>query len=1692
MSKLFPRVVSILIIFSLTFYPVRVYADPAPDALPTGGSFSVGNGSIGSAGATMTVTQNADTVKGVVDWSTYNVGSSALVDYQQLAGASSITLNRVSVGNPSEIMGRITANGRIFIVNPSGILFGAGSQVDTAGLVASTLDISNADFMNGNYAFTGVDGAVINAGTLSSPGGFVALLGSRVANAGSILAELGTVALAAGNAVTVGLDTQNTISVAVTGATASNPAGAAAAVANSGTISANGGKVLLTADVLKGVFANAINTDGIIEANTMGDVNGQVILQANDRVNVAGTINAEGGTVTLNSQGVNVSADITADHAVFNMHDGDTFLSGASFSGSNSGTYSGSGSLTLYDNGNIFVTGSLSIVNGDLTLIADNDYSGSGDLTIDGASISLNSGGIWLEGANVYVTHGADIGITVNSVEGNSASSVIDIIAHGSDGELGHNGTVSITGDGEGGPSTVSAQLNGAGFAFVNIEGGNVTLDDAAVSAEATGGDDDWAGVNILGNTNVLDGSSVLAHTSSVMDGSQIYIRGGDILIDGSSLTAEVGGNANGSANIFLGQDPDDMGEGDIATHNISILNGSTVSAEMSNGNSNAEAKVEMDLTGTLDIEDSTITAVAGTTESAGVPTASIDLDLFSVNEEDPDVIISDSTLTAQVLGAGHAEITIYDTNPYGNPYWTDLFNGYMEGLGDMLNFNSDSSIPINGSITITGSTIQALAADPRSFSLSDIAGSFNNDSDTNFGASVGMMSRGPITLTDSAVSAQNENAPADVGIFSGSTVTIDEDSTVSATTDDSIALVGIAAMGTEEDSDVAIDLKGTVSADAGDGFGLVGLLGLDDVSISGNVSATGSMDVSGLVSGFLSDYLPEGYSLSDLGLDINLDNIVGSAVLVGSDSNVLLSGSVISDGQVDLLAMGDIIQNDGSVIAGGDINALAGFSIPDVMESEGGDFVQHGGYMETTGDLSDINISADDVYIRGLTSQHDVNVDARGDVYFYGWRNLIGYSDDVGTWVTLPFTFSFFDTDVTSVFVTTNGYLIPGSPLGGYFGESYGYQLSGGNAELPSYNIIAGSWSDWVDTVSAKADSDKAVFQWNGTKCCSGTGQINMQMILNANGSVQMNYGTMSTPSWGWGFAQGVSNGTGSSVIGPYSGTLPSGSNSVLWNGSSSFTTLPTAEWVGGTTGTTGAGVSAGRNVNIAAGGSIISQDFTTTDIQAQNAVLTAGGSIGSSENAIDTAVDNLTAIANNGDVYINEKDGVNLVDVQALGSTVDITTGGDTTVGNILAQGDGEEDPALVELNVEEGNLMIDGVIRASNLGGGEEAVDLAASAGSILGDADSLVAADQVYLTAENHIGTAESPINTDTSNLAAYSSDDPVWVSGGEDDEGGSYLYGTGNIYVNNIGTDLLNVGYAVYDYEDGEWYFDGIDPVQSGNGVVSVTTKGDMVVNSVIAYNGGVFLLTKEGSIYAGDSSSSGERAFSDIGNVGIDSNPNVIAGGASYFSAPNGTIGVGYPGEDKDSTVSAQILGIVDPGVTADTGLNPAPDIDLSQGVPSGTVWFNNMDNENGSQQVWPAAAASSVPSADNPLRVLIRLQEGAPSVIPASAVPAFGGPTGLMLQMGQGVVNGGDPSQLANLLAGNFRKFYETMDKFRYVPIDPVRPLGFFAYHPLNEADTSAFDGLALDTGAYDFIDGNLNYNGDFNPYYEEGKKKK
>lgn len=120
-----------------------VYADPNLNQLPTGGQITQGVASINQVGNALTIQQSTDNI--VAEWESFNIGEAAAVNFLQ-PNHNSIALNRITDQNPSMIYGQLNANGNIYLINPNGIIFGKNAQIDTNGMIASTLQISNQDF----------------------------------------------------------------------------------------------------------------------------------------------------------------------------------------------------------------------------------------------------------------------------------------------------------------------------------------------------------------------------------------------------------------------------------------------------------------------------------------------------------------------------------------------------------------------------------------------------------------------------------------------------------------------------------------------------------------------------------------------------------------------------------------------------------------------------------------------------------------------------------------------------------------------------------------------------------------------------------------------------------------------------------------------------------------------------------------------------------------------------------------------------------------------------------------------------------------------------------------------------------------------------------------------------------------------------------------------------------------------------------------------------------------------------------------------------------------------------------------------------------------------------------------------------------------------------------------------------------
>ena len=243
-------------------------APPSANALPQGGVVVAGSARIGAPAANQ-LQVNQASQQAVINWNTFDIGAQAKVNFVQ-PNASASVLNRVLANDPTQIFGQLSANGQVYIVNPNGIVFGAGSRVDAGALVASTLNIADSDFMRGQARFTrdGATGSVSNEGSLNAaPGGYVALLGARVANNGNIHAPGGSAILAAGDSVQLPVTASGLITLAL------SPASVNAAVSNGaeGIISAPGGQVYLSAAAASGLAAQALN-QGQIAARDGGSV----------------------------------------------------------------------------------------------------------------------------------------------------------------------------------------------------------------------------------------------------------------------------------------------------------------------------------------------------------------------------------------------------------------------------------------------------------------------------------------------------------------------------------------------------------------------------------------------------------------------------------------------------------------------------------------------------------------------------------------------------------------------------------------------------------------------------------------------------------------------------------------------------------------------------------------------------------------------------------------------------------------------------------------------------------------------------------------------------------------------------------------------------------------------------------------------------------------------------------------------------------------------------------------------------------------------------------------------------------------------------------------------------------------------------------------------------------------------------
>ncbi|HVX57199.1 MAG TPA: filamentous hemagglutinin N-terminal domain-containing protein, partial [Candidatus Saccharimonadales bacterium] len=328
-------------------------------ANPTGGIVSAGSASIASSGSTLTVTQSSD--KAVIDWRSFNIAPTETTDFAQ-PSTSAIALNRVGDVNPSVIEGQLDANGHVMIINPNGVLFTKSAQVDVGGITATTANITNSDFMAGNFNFSqpgSPSASVVNQGNITVvQAGLASFVAPQVENDGVITARLGKINLASGDTFTLDLAGDGKLQVVVPASQLPMQS-----ITNTGTLAADGGAVTLSAAAASGIVHSLIVNTGVIQANSLQNAAGAVTLSATVVENT-GSLTATGGQVTVNATNIAQQGRLTADAIA------ETF-SGAYIDNAASQTTANTISITGAAGSSLFASGGYTSPGGNIGMAAE-------------------------------------------------------------------------------------------------------------------------------------------------------------------------------------------------------------------------------------------------------------------------------------------------------------------------------------------------------------------------------------------------------------------------------------------------------------------------------------------------------------------------------------------------------------------------------------------------------------------------------------------------------------------------------------------------------------------------------------------------------------------------------------------------------------------------------------------------------------------------------------------------------------------------------------------------------------------------------------------------------------------------------------------------------------------------------------------------------------------------------------------------------------------------------------------------------------------------------------------------------------------------------------------------------------------------------------------------------------------------
>ncbi len=1099
----------------------------SPNSLanPTGGAVVNGSAAMSQQGNLLAITSSPNAI---INWQSFSIGTGEITRFIQQSSASAV-LNQVKGLDPSVILGALQSNGRVFLINPNGILFGAGSQVNVAGLVASTLNLSNDDFLAGKYKFTATTGAgsVINQGAITTPGGGqVYLVAPDVQNTGIINSPQGDVMLAAGHSVElvdagtpqlkVQIDASDTTAVNLGQIIAdSGRIGIyAGLIKNSGTLRADGavvgegGQILLRA-------TQGITTDATSVISASGTSGGGITLKTDDGATLlSGSVEAKGSDTTGGTVEVLGTHVGLMDYSLIDVSGqtgGGNVKVGGDFHGANADVQNAAAtyvSPTAVINADAIASGD----GGNVAVWAEDTTRFYGTINARGGSQSGNGGFVETSGHSYLDFNGL---VNTGAAFGKSGTLLLDpsdvVITNTIDGLLG-GGFLSGIFSGASGTATltwvtIALQLISSNVVITTSGtggSGNITVNNATTQSTSHN-------LSLLANNNVVVNDSI----GNSGSGSISLVAGWDG-VSTSSPTVN-----SGTGNLVLNLNGPQL---TTSGGNINLLAGSAISITGSASNNVLDSgggNINMTVTG----------GTGGVNIFAPAGLAFINVGAGALN-----------------VSAGSGGLNFPTTNGAVTITSNNPTTGFTADIVNVI--SNQSSVTLNakgnvGTLNLNGGTLDDAANSPTNGYAWNISSAFNwsanglvtNNAVINVLSSASLSMSGPTQMNHTAVVNNAGNAS-----MGGGSLFIGDDSKfnnqVGATfgfLDDSGILLCTVSCGT---SSVFANAGNLVK---GNGSGVSGISGgsVSDFSNSGQVNVTsGTLQLATATGTDSGGY----FVTSGATLDMNSGtrNITGPAI--SGTGTLRASGGTVSDS--------GFISVSNVIVSGGTLNANGGTNSANITLSSGtlagssnivasNSFNWSGGSMSGS---SQTNIGSGATLNFGasgsLSSSRPINSDGTVNIISGTLAANNGFTLNAGTLnISSGAALNF----GTANFFWNAGTIVGAGSLlnsGGFFSlsGSGARVLNGPSLSLPSLALTAGSLDLQSGSLSVSGTSivsSGATFIWdggtysptgnitnNGTFTInSGAGDLNMGAAqrfdnmgtFNANGSHQIGSGASS-----------------------------------------------------------------------------------------------------------------------------------------------------------------------------------------------------------------------------------------------------------------------------------------------------------------------------------------------------------------------------------------------------------------------------------------------------------------------------------------------------------------------------------------------------------------------------------------------------